>query len=398
VNVFLDLPRAVAENGEVRLPRRFLVRVAILLAVLMGMALPQPAAALRKKAVKAQPKKKALARIPQARSLRAAAPTKKTSLKQAAKKKRRFRRAINPWRVPTFADPTAGDEILGEDPDVREAAVEALGRWNGTVIVAEAETGRVLTIVNQKLALRPGYQPCSTVKIPVALAALRELLIERDDEVRVGRRVTMDMTKALAVSNNQYFAKLGGELGFDRVQSWAREFGLGEKAGLDIEGESAGLVPAGTPKAGVGRMTSFGDGIRLTPLGLTAMMGALANGGTLYYLQYPKGGNTFVPEVKRELDIAEVIPEIMPGMQGAVEYGTARRAAWHTKDPEPIFGKTGTCTDQRTPTHLGWFGSFGDVDGEKLVVTVLLTGGRGVSGPAASGIAGEVYRRLRSGS
>ena len=61
-----------------------------------------------------------------------------------------------------------------------------------------------------------------------------------------------------------------------------------------------------------------------------------------------------------------------PGMLGAVEYGTARRAAY---DPnEPIFGKTGTCTDRATPTHLGWFGSFNDVGNKKLVVVVLADG------------------------
>jgi cell division protein FtsI/penicillin-binding protein 2 len=79
-------------------------------------------------------------------------------------------------------------------------------------------------------------------------------------------------------------------------------------------------------------------------------------------------------------------------MMGAVEYGTARRANY---DPnEPIFGKTGTCTDSATPTHLGWFGSFNDVLNKKLTVVVLLTGGRPVSGPVAAGVAGNVYRNL----
>ena len=78
---------------------------------------------------------------------------------------------------------------------------------------------------------------------------------------------------------------------------------------------------------------------------------------------------------------------------GAVEYGTARRASLNQS--EPLFGKTGTCTDTTKPgVHLGWFGSFNDVGRNKLVVVVLLTGGRGVSGPVASGIAGAVYRNL----
>ena len=76
----------------------------------------------------------------------------------------------------------------------------------------------------------------------------------------------------------------------------------------------------------------------------------------------------------------------------ATEYGTARRAYYDSN--EPIFGKTGTCTDRATPTHLGWFGSFNEVGGRKLVVVVLLTGGRPVNGPVAAGIAGQIYRTL----
>jgi penicillin-binding protein 2 len=77
---------------------------------------------------------------------------------------------------------------------------------------------------------------------------------------------------------------------------------------------------------------------------------------------------------------------------GAVEYGTARRANY---DPnEPIMGKTGTCTDRTTPTHLGWFGSFNEVGKNKLVVVVLLTGGKPVNGPVAAQVAGGVYKGL----
>ena len=78
---------------------------------------------------------------------------------------------------------------------------------------------------------------------------------------------------------------------------------------------------------------------------------------------------------------------------GAVEYGTAKRANFDANDP--IFGKTGTCTDTAQPgVHLGWFGSFNDLGNKKLAVIVLLTGGRGISGPIASGIAGGVYHNL----
>lgn len=312
--------------------------------------------------------------------------------------KRRVRRPSNgPWSEPSFADATQGDLIDGEDLVVRRAAVEALGGLNGTVVVADPRTGRVLSIVNQKLALKSGFQPCSTIKIVAALASLSEGIIERTTMMRLYGRKSLNLTEALATSNNVYFANLGVKLGFERVNYYARLFGLGEHAGLNIAGEQSGMLP-GTPPAngGVGMMTSFGEGILLTPLELASLMSAVANGGTLYYLQYPRSqdeADNFVPRVKRRLDIEQWIPEIKPGLMGAVEFGTARRAAY---DPnEPIYGKTGTCTDRVQPgVHLGWFGSFNDVGGRRLVVVVLLTGGRPVNGPAASGVAGAVYKNL----
>ena len=301
------------------------------------------------------------------------------------------------WRVPNYADSLEGDNVDGEDLLVRRAAVDALGPLNGSIVVTDANTGRILTMVNQKLALRNGFQPCSTVKVPIALAALSENVVDRETLFQLTRRRSIAMTEAIAHSNNQYFANLGRKLGFERVSYYARMFGLGEKAGLDIEGEQAGILPVTEPKSGVGMMTSFGDGISLTPLEYAALIGAVANGGTLYYLQYPRtdqDAQSLVPRIKRRLDIDNLVTEIKPGMMGAVEYGTARRVGF---DPNiPIYGKTGTCTDSRSPTHLGWFGSFVDSGKGKYVVVVLLTGGRLVSGPAASGVAGNVYKALNA--
>ena len=90
-----------------------------------------------------------------------------------------------PWLEPTFADSTVGDNVEGEDLTVRRAAVDALGPYNGTVVVADPQTGRVLTIVNQKTAFRGGFQPCSTVKIYAAMAGLNEGIIARDTSVRL---------------------------------------------------------------------------------------------------------------------------------------------------------------------------------------------------------------------
>lgn len=297
-----------------------------------------------------------------------------------------------PWTQPTFADSTEGDNIDGEDLDIRRAAVEALGPYNGSVVVVDPSTGRILSMVNQKIALGSGFQPCSTIKVSVALAALSEKVIQPETKLRLhGAR--MNLTYALAHSNNYFFATLGQKLGFEKVSYYAQQFGYGEKAGLDIPGEKPGHFPSAPPQnGGVGMLTSFGEEISQTPLQFAALLSAVANGGTLYYLQYPRTPQenaVFVPRVKRQLDIGGLISGIKPGMRGAVEFGTAHRA----RQEEPIAGKTGTCSEDHT--HLGWFGSFNDIGGgRKLVVVVLLTGGRPAIGALAAGIAGDIFRQL----
>ena len=184
-------------------------------------------------------------------------------------------------------DPAAGDEIEGDDPTVRQAAVEALGARHGSVVVVDPSNGRVLTIVGQKLAFETGFIPCSTIKLVTALAALTEHVVERDTFIHIGRYSSYNMTTALARSNNEYFGVLGSRLGFERVTRYARMMGLGEKAGLDISSEQPGEVAAEQPKGGMILMTAYGEGFQMTPLELAALLSAIANGGTLYYLQYP---------------------------------------------------------------------------------------------------------------
>jgi hypothetical protein len=238
----------------------------------------------------------------------------------------KHRRArYSPWTEPTYSDSTAGDLVDGEDPVVRRAAVEALGQYNGSVVVVNPQTGRILTMVNQKLALGSGFQPCSTIKVAVALAALQEKLVERATKIRLYGRTSMAMTDALAHSNNYYFANLGIKLGYERVNYYARLFGYGETAGLDIPGEKPGFFPSAPPKnGGVGMLTSFGEEISQTPLQLAALMSALSNGGTLYYLQYPRTQQEidgFVPRVKRQLEIQELIREVKHGQDRHLQRG-----------------------------------------------------------------------------
>ena len=286
------------------------------------------------------------------------------------------------------------EDAAGDDPSVRAAAISALGRWNGSVVVVEPTTGRILSIVNQKLALESAFTPCSTFKPVVALGALKEGLITPETRIWVARRKRMDLAEALAHSNNRFFAKLGEMLGFPRVEHYAHEFGLGEKAGLDIPDESPGQFPSAPPKQGVGLLTSFGTDIEVTPLQMAAILSAIANGGTMYYLQYPRTpaeSEAFKPVVRRHLEnLSEYFPYVKQGMADAVIYGTARLAY----DPEEqIFGKTGTCSEDGA--RLGWFVSYANAQQPKYVVVVLLRGGRPMYGPHAAGIAGKIYRDLR---
>jgi cell division protein FtsI/penicillin-binding protein 2 len=308
------------------------------------------------------------------------------------------RRYHERFHMSSFAeDVTAGDITTGEDPVVRQAAVDALGNMNGTVVAIEPTSGRVLAMVNQKLALSSGAQPCSTIKLAVALAALNEGMVSRDTQIALGRRSRINLTEALAHSNNAYFEALGRELGFDKVAYYAHEYGLGELAGYDIPAEQLGSYPDEAIPAklgGVGKMCSYGEGISMTPLQLGAMVAAIANGGTLYYLQHPTTPEevaNFQPRVKRQLDIAALIPELSDGMAGAVEYGTARSLRLNFNEEE-ILGKTGTCS--HAGTRFGWFASYANTSVGRVVVVVFLEGGRPTFGPKAAEVAGRMYRDM----
>lgn len=298
----------------------------------------------------------------------------------------------------SFADNlTLGDVTDGEDPIVRAAAIEALGNMNGTALAIDPSSGRILAMVNQKLALSRGAEPCSTIKLTVALAALEEGIVKKDTPVNLGGKYHLTLTEALAHSNNAYFETLGRSLGFERVKHYANEFGLGELAGYHIQGEQLGTYPDEVLPAslgGVGRMCSFGESVSMTPLQLGALVSAIANGGTLYYLQHPESAidiATFEPRVKRQLNIAPLIPEIIDGMQGAVMYGTARSLRTNFSQ-FPVMGKTGTCSNNGT--RFGWFGSYADTPNGRIVTVFFLEGGRPTFGPKAAELTGQFYQAL----
>jgi penicillin-binding protein 2 len=299
------------------------------------------------------------------------------------------------YGVSTFADSTEGDVATFDDPIVRQAAIRGLGRYNGSVVAIDPNSGRILSIVNQKLAFSAGFMPCSTIKPVIAVAALQEGFVTRDIMIRVTRRKSLNLTEAMAHSNNAFFEILGRRMGFDTVSNYARTLGLGELAGYEISEEQPGSVPAEPPKrGGVARMSSFGEGILITPLQLGALVSTVANGGTLYYLQYPRTleeRENFEPRIKRTLDIKSLLPELRDGMHAAVLRGTARRS--NMPDSEQASGKTGSCSD--SGSRIGWFASYVDQARLKIVLVILMRGNTfAVRGPMAAGIAGRIYHEL----
>jgi len=325
------------------------------------------------------------------------------SSSSSSKSKSKSRKRLTPSRyrgyAPTYADSVSADDPTYDDPVVRGAAVDALGRYNGSVVAVDPNTGRILTVVNQTVAFSDGYIPCSTIKPTIAIAALEENVISNDTMLKVGRRKYMNLTEALAHSNNTFFEELGRRMGFDTVSKYGRLLGLGELAGYNLAEEHPGSFPTQPPAfGGVARMSSFGEGIQITPLQLAAIAAAFANGGTLYYLQYPhtpEEVQNFEPRVKRELNISNVLPEVREGMLAAVLYGTGRLSYDKGGDETPL-GKTGTCDDRTNPSRIGWFVSYADETHPKIALAVLLRGNtRRVKGPTAAQVAGGIYRRLR---
>ncbi|MFZ0748940.1 MAG: penicillin-binding transpeptidase domain-containing protein [Pyrinomonadaceae bacterium] len=286
----------------------------------------------------------------------------------------------------------ANDTSIGEDMEVRAAAVSALGNTAGTVVVMDPKTGRVYTVVNQEWGLRRGFKPCSTIKLVTGVAGISEKVIAPTETVSDGSRHRLDLTSALAYSNNTYFQQVGGQIGFDKMISYAREMGLGEKTGVNYTNESPGKVPLFKSGWAVNRMSSHGDDFEVTAIQLGTMVSAVANGGKLLVPHLPRSveeNGQFKTEVRRKVGVdKEAWNRLLPGMIGAVNYGTGHRSY---RPEQTVAGKTGTCIGNGV--WVGLFTSYAPVVNPKLAVVVITRGSAGRSKYAAA-IAGSIYRAL----
>jgi penicillin-binding protein 2 len=286
------------------------------------------------------------------------------------------------------------DDTTGEDMEVRSAAIRALGDRAGTVVVMNPKTGQVYTVVNQEWGLRRGFKPCSTTKLVTGLAGLTENVIDPVQTANISTAsYRLDLTDSLAFSDNGYFQRVGGQVGFSKMMEYAHKLGLGEPTGINFPAESPGRLPSFKEGYAVNHMSSHGDDIEVTAIQLANLASAIGNGGHLlvpHMPRTPEEGVHFKRIVKRDINIPETsIQHLIPGMIGSVNYGSGRLAYNPT---ETIAGKTGTCTGQGA--KLGLFTSFAPVHDPELAIAVI-TRGSGSKGKYSAAVAGQIYASLR---
>jgi cell division protein FtsI/penicillin-binding protein 2 len=256
----------------------------------------------------------------------------------------------------------------------------------------DPKTGRVYTVVNQEWGVRRGFKPCSTIKLVTGAAGISEKLISPFEAVSDSGRYPIDLTDALAYSNNTYFQHIGGQVGFDKMVSYAREMGLGEKTGVNYVNESSGRVPLFKSGWAVNRMSSHGDDFEVTAIQLATMVAAISNGGKLLTPHLPRTvdeNSNFKADVRRRVNIDnDTWKRLLPGMIGAVNYGSGRKAY---RPEQTVAGKTGTCIGQGA--WVGLFTSYAPVVNPRLAV-VVITRGSDARRHLPAAIAGSVYRAL----
>jgi penicillin-binding protein 2 len=343
-----------------------------------------------------KPDKKMTAKEKRAEAARKAAEEKRRQAAIAAERRRQELIRIARERKLAFerglknetAENILKDNTEGEDLAVRQAAVDALGSRAGTVVVMEAKTGKVLTMVNQDWAIKNSFKPCSTIKLVTGVAGINEGVI--NGEGGIGESTSgQDLDMALARSSNPYFQRTGVNFGNEKMIGYAKTLGLGERTGINAPGETPGKLPFGNKNP---RIYSHGDDFEVTPLQLAVMVSAIANDGKKVVPQIVKPTTqkaSFKPKFRDEVKVPyQTVQGVIPGMIGAAEYGTARRGI------EPgmgVAGKTGSCIFKGS--WIGLFASVAPVE-EPQYAVVVITRGESERGKYAAAIAGNVYRTL----
>jgi SpoIID/LytB domain protein len=286
------------------------------------------------------------------------------------------------------------------DAALERAAREALGSEDGTIIVMDAQSGRLRAVVNERMAFAEGYAPGSTIKPFTALSALRRHLI--DDRTRKlchtrytykdlaiscphqKTHVAFNLTQALAYSCNYFFGKVGEGLDTRSFDETLGEFGFGAQTGVKTAAvEATGSLPQGEWR--VSNAIGESRQLTVTPVQLITAYAALVNGGHLFIPQKGAAFNFQTLERARLTIAPEHRAPLIEGMRGVVKYGTATSAGLGTL-PLDVFGKTGTSEMMNDYHSQGWFIGFASDPGSaesappesiRLAVLVFLKHSRG---------------------
>ena len=260
-------------------------------------------------------------------------------------------------------------------------------------------------------AISGTYSPGSTFKPATALAGLENHVITTDEIILDKGIYTYyddyqprcwiydsngsthgkcNVEKALQTSCNYYFFEVGRRLGIDRLDDVCARLGLGEKTGIEISGESAGVLASKKYKENnVGEQWYGGDDLQaaigqsyhlFTPLQIANYIATIANGGTRYQthlldkiLDYNDGSviSQFEPKVLSRVDMtSEEQNAILRGMRSVTEEGgTASRV--FENYPIAVGGKTGTASVSKG-TATGVFVSFAPYKNPEIVICVLV--------------------------
>lgn len=340
-------------------------------------------------------------------------------------------------------EPVPGDDLeLTIDIKLQQAAEKAvdeqltqIGAHAAAAVVMNPQTGEILAMVSRP-AFDPNlfahgisskdwnqlnnnpyhpmdnktitgeYPPGSTFKIVTGTAALTEGVVTPDEQIfdsghhwiipkgnADGEALGwLNFRSALAHSDNVYFYEMGNRLGIDRLEKYARMFGLGAKTGIDLPYEASGLVANRRYKEknfddGEWYLSetfdaAIGQGFNLvTPLQAAMVMGEIAADGKRYKphvvnrIIAPDGSvvKDFQPELLSQLDVPEEdIKLVQDGLHDVTKYGTAASSfRGFTVD---IAGKTGTAENSQGRDH-GWFVAYGPFDNPNVVVAVIIENG-----------------------
>ncbi len=330
--------------------------------------------------------------------------------------------------------------VLTIDRHIQLLAEKALGDRMGSVVVLKPATGEVLALVSYPYydpnvfsraegreelrtlfldtrfpflnrAIQSSYAPASTFKIIMTAADIEENAFPPQQQIDCtgqilfgGREFTdwkpsghgpLNLEGALAESCDVYFWTLGRKyLGLDRMVDYSKRFGLGEKTGIDLPGEVAGLIP--TPEwkeriyhqpwlGGDTMNMSIGQGnLLVTPLQMADVIATVANGGVAYrphVLKEVRDATTgsvveeTKPEVLRNSGLrATTLQEVARDMRGVVTKGTANVVI--TTNAVAVAGKTGTGEVGVKDHFTSWFAAYGPYDAadahDKVVVVVMV--------------------------